>query len=106
MNHISQPSQIEKLIAENIDLKAKLEKLQKEYDRLHEDITQPRCNDCNCILGDNWCADCARETYGDFTVRITEIDGKSCVCTADFRPNRINVAVDKNRVITRIIGIG
>ena len=75
MNHISQPSQIEKLIAENIDLKAKLEKLQNE-------------------------------TYSDFTVRITEIDGESCVCTADFRPNRINVAVDKNRVITRIIGIG
>ena len=41
--------------------KKELAALQKEYERLREEITEPRCHDCNAVLGDNWCADCARK---------------------------------------------
>ena len=33
-----------------------------EIERLTSEIETPRCNECNAVLGDNWCADCAGRT--------------------------------------------
>lgn len=33
--------------------------LATEAVRLRSETQEPRCNDCDVVLGDNWCADCA-----------------------------------------------
>lgn len=54
----------EKKIEEKIvELENKNKDLEKEIARLQEEIKEPRCHDCNTILGDNWCSDCANKVY-------------------------------------------
>lgn len=37
--------------------------LQKENQRLIDEIKRPICNDCGVEIGDNWCADCASKAF-------------------------------------------
>lgn len=64
-----------KLLATSIErnqLRTQLATAEAERDRLLAEIKQPRCNDCNAELSDNWCAKCASRTFRSQLVTVIE----------------------------------
>lgn len=42
----------------------------------------------------------------DLSLRVTKIGDQYTICTRDFRPDRVNVEIDKNEFIIKISGQG
>ena len=75
----------------------------KELDNETEELKDMHDMLVGAPLG--YAIDSAKDLAPWLTIRVMRKDGERCIGTADYNPDRVNVAVEGDK-ITAIIGIG